>query len=78
MATMTTSLVATDRAVRRYMAREHVSVSELARRMDMHPRTMNSRVHGQTRWTLDDLDELARLGVIPASPADLLADEDDR
>jgi transcriptional regulator with XRE-family HTH domain len=60
------------------MGRERLSVSELARRMDMSPRTLNDRVHGRRAWKLNDLDTLARLGVIPASPADLLADEDDR
>lgn len=57
----------TSRAVRQYMDREGLSVRAMAERLDMRPATFHNRLRLRRRWTPEDLDRLAALGVdLPA------------
>lgn len=55
--------VAISREVRRYIESEGLTLSEAARQLGYSRSTLNDRLRGRTRWSLDDVDQLRDAGV---------------
>lgn len=51
------------RIVRRYLADRQMSVTALAKKIGLSRPTLSARLSGATRWTIDDLEDLVRIGV---------------
>lgn len=51
------------RIVRRYLADTNTSVTGLAKKVGLSRPTLSARLSGATRWTIDDLEDLVRIGV---------------
>lgn len=60
---MTLSQTVISREVKRYMKTEHLNQARLAALIGLKQTTVSARLRGKTRWTLDDLDKLAAMGV---------------
>lgn len=45
------------------MKTEHLNQARLAALIGLKQTTVSARLRGKTRWTLDDLDKLAAMGV---------------
>lgn len=57
------SQTAISRQVKRYMKSEHLNQTQLGARIGLQQTSVSARLRGKTRWTLDDLDKLAAMGV---------------
>ena len=51
------------RIVRRYLADSQLSVTAFAKQLGLSRPTLSARLSGATRWTIDDLEDLVRIGV---------------
>lgn len=61
---MGTSQTATSRAVRNYLAAEHLSQTSLAGILGVSQSSVSKRLRGVKPWTLDDIDRLVIAGVL--------------
>ena len=51
------------RIVRRYLADSQLSVTAFAKQLGLSRPALSARLSGATRWTIDDLEDLVRIGV---------------
>jgi transcriptional regulator with XRE-family HTH domain len=65
---MATSQVAITREVRRFMAAQHVTQTDMAARLGVSQSQVSHRLRGTVAWSLDDLDALFDIGVPIALP----------
>lgn len=57
------SQTAINRQIKRFMTSEHLNQTQLGARIGLQQTNVSARLRGKTRWTLDDLDKLAAMGV---------------
>lgn len=60
---MTLSQTTISREVKRYMKSERLNQTQLGALIGLQQTSVSARLRGKTRWTLDDLDKLAAMGV---------------
>ena len=69
---MIQSQVQVSRVVKRYMADHGLSQGELAQLIGLKQTTLSRRIRNESRWSLDDLDALVRVGVPVCVPFGVL------
>ncbi|MCF2706360.1 helix-turn-helix transcriptional regulator [Arcanobacterium haemolyticum] len=64
MSRMKTTSDEVQEAVTSYMVAQRLSQRGLAKLLGWHPRTLNARLTGTRRWSIDDLSSLQKAGVL--------------
>ena len=70
---MSFSQVSLSRQVRRYLDREGLTQEELGKRIGLSAVSVNRKLAGVRRWSLDDLDALVALGVPVRVPFEVVS-----
>lgn len=58
--------------VRRFMLQQKLSQNDLGKLLNLNQVDISNRLSGRVRWTVDDIDALARAGVDLPSPSDVV------